>query len=88
MCLALPSLTLHCCCCPRCLPPLQVKPQKWDLFEVWFVAITLGLVACLSSMILLTWVMHANVLNPGGWANLWASDGRDYMLFAELRTVM
>lgn len=58
------------------------------MVEVWLVAISLGLVACLSSMILLTYVMHANVFNPGGWANIWASDGRDYVLFAELRTIM
>jgi H+-transporting ATPase len=66
----------------------ETKPQKWDLTEVWIVSIALGLVACLSSMILLTYVMEANVLHKGGWAVLWASSGRDYMLFGELRTIM
>jgi len=72
-------------------PPPQVpevEPQKWALWEVWLVAATLGVVALVSSIVLLVGCMHSTALNPGGWGVIWGSSGRNYILFAELRTIM
>ena len=66
----------------------EVEPQKWALWEVWLVATTLGVVALVSSVILLVGCMKSNVLHPGGWGVIWGSSGRNYILFSELRTIM
>ena len=66
----------------------EVEPQKWALWEVWLIATTLGIVALISSVVLLVGCMKSTVLNPGGWGVIWGSSGRNYLLFAELRTIM
>ena len=40
-------------------------PQRWAMFEVTIVSLVLGLVACLSSMIMLVGILHVNYSNPG-----------------------
>jgi H+-transporting ATPase len=40
------------------------RPDKWNLKVVWLVSVVLGLVACVSSLILLHVVLDSN--NPGG----------------------
>jgi len=64
-------------------------PQKWALKEVTVVATVLGIVACVSSLILLAVGMHANAFHPGTVVgNLMGSEGRNYLLWFELRTII
>jgi H+-transporting ATPase len=64
-------------------------PQKWDLFEVSVVATVLGMVACVSSLILVAYCMHANYAYPGDFlGNVFGSSGRNYLTWYEVRTIL
>ena len=64
-------------------------PQKWDLYEVTVVAIVLGLVACVSSLILVAYCMHANAAHPGDFMGLvFGSAGRNYITWYEVRCII
>ena len=40
-------------------------PQRWAMTEVTIISLVLGLVACLSSLLMLVGILHANLSNPG-----------------------
>ena len=64
-------------------------PQEWHLTEVTVVALVLGLVACISSLILVAYCMHANVYHPGDFmGNVFGSAGRNYITWYEVRTII
>jgi len=64
-------------------------PQKWDLLEVTIVASVLGFVACLSSLILVYYCMHASALYPGNFlGNVFGSSGRNWLTWFEVRTII
>jgi H+-transporting ATPase len=57
--------------------------------QVTIVSAVLGLVACLSSMILLVLVLRVNYTNPGGFVGAaLGSAGRDYILWQEAQTMI
>lgn len=70
------------------------RPQKWDLTEVVIVSTLLGLVPCMSSMLLLVLGIKANsAAEPNWFSNLLGSHvspttGAYYLEFKELRTLM
>lgn len=70
------------------------RPQKWDLREVVIVSTLLGLVPCMSSMLILVLGIKANVnAQPNWFSNLLGSHvnpktGSYYLEFEELRTLM
>jgi H+-transporting ATPase len=67
----------------------EKRPQRWAMFEVTIISLVLGLVACLSSMLLLVIMLHANALYPGGFVgNALGSGGRDYILWSEAQTMI
>jgi hypothetical protein len=50
------------------------------MFEVTFVATGLGLIACISSLILVAYCMHANYRHQGDFiGNVFGSSGRNYL---------
>jgi H+-transporting ATPase len=64
-------------------------PQEWQLFEVTAIAMVLGLVACVSSLILVAYLMHANFFHPGDFmGNVFGSAGRNYVTWFEVRTIL
>jgi H+-transporting ATPase len=64
-------------------------PQKWDLQEVTLVALALGLVACLSSLLLVAFLMHASSRNPGDFlGNVFGSSGRNWVTWYEVRCII
>ncbi len=64
-------------------------PQTWDLLEVTFIAVGLGLSACLSSLILVAYCMHANKAYPGDFmGHVFGSNGRNYLTWFEVRTII
>ena len=49
----------------------------------------LGLVACLSSLIMLAYMVQANALHPGNfWGVVFGSSGRTFLLFTEIRCII
>ena len=48
-------------------PPPPLHHQRWAMFEVTIISLILGLVACLSSMIMLVGILHVNKTNAGEW---------------------
>jgi H+-transporting ATPase len=59
------------------------------MFEVSVVAIVLGLVACLSSLILVAFCMHASARNAGDFLGLvFGSSGRNYLTWYEVRCII
>jgi H+-transporting ATPase len=65
------------------------RPQKWAMREVWVVALVLGFVACLSSLILLAYGAHANWRHPGDFlGKVWAGEFGKYISYLELRTII
>ena len=67
----------------------EKRPQKWAMFEVSVISCVLGAVACLSSMIMLVLVLHANSQHTGGFVGVtMGSQGRDYVRWQEARTMM
>jgi hypothetical protein len=65
------------------------RPQKWEMWKVWLIAGVLGGVACISSLILLAYGMHANYLNPYTFVGrIWGSGDNDFLLWYELKTIM
>jgi len=64
-------------------------PQKWNLLEVSLVALALGLVACLSSLILVAYLMHASARHPGDFLGLvFGSSGRNWITWYEVRCIL
>ena len=64
-------------------------PQTWDMMEVAFISIGLGLSACLSSLLLVAFCMHANQFHPGNFmGNVFGSSGRNYLTWFEVRTIL
>ena len=64
-------------------------PQEWHLAEVTIVALVLGIVACISSLILVAYCMHANVFHPGDFmGNVFGASGRNYITWYEVRTII
>ena len=67
----------------------EKRPQKWAMREMWIIALVLGFVACVSSLLMLAYCIRANALNKGDfWGIVWGSYGRDYLLFYEIRTII
>jgi len=67
----------------------EKRPQRWAMFEVTVVSLVLALVACISSLILLMILMHANKANGGGFIGAaLGSSSRDYVLFTEAQTMV
>ena len=67
----------------------EKKPQKWAMKEIWIVALVLGFVACLSSLIMLAYMLKANALHRGDFFGLvFGSYGRDYLVFEEIRCII
>ena len=65
------------------------KPQLWAMYEMWIVSTTMGLLLALSTLLLCTSLMNSNQVNPGGiMGTMFASNGRDYMLYTEAATVI
>jgi H+-transporting ATPase len=65
------------------------RPQRWAMTEVTIVSIVLGMVACLSSLILLFTVLHANATHPGGFIGaVLGSQGRDFIRWQEAETII
>jgi H+-transporting ATPase len=64
-------------------------PQQWHLGEVTLVALVLGVVACVSSLILVAFAMHANFYHQGDFmGNVFGSSGRNYLIWFEVRTIV
>ena len=64
-------------------------PQEWHLGEVTIIAMVLGIVACLSSLILVAYAMHANFFHQGDFmGHVFGSSGRNYLLWFEVRTIL
>ena len=73
----------------------EKRPQSWAMFEVTGISIMLGAVACLSSMLLLVFLLHANYnafLNRGSTADFigraFGENGQGYVTWSEARTIM
>ena len=67
----------------------EKRPQTWDMLEMWFIAGGLGLMACISSLILVAYLMHANASHPGDFmGNVFGSSGRNYVSWYEVRTII
>ena len=67
----------------------EKRPQRWAMFEVSVVSTVLGLVACLSSMVMLIFILHANKKNKGGIiGSALGSEDRDYILWTEAQTMI
>jgi H+-transporting ATPase len=67
----------------------EKRPQRWAMFEVTVVSLVLGLVATLSSMIMLVGILHVNKRNPGGFLGAaLGSEDRDYVLWSEAQTMI
>jgi H+-transporting ATPase len=67
----------------------EKKPQKWHMREIWIVALVLGLVACLSSLIMLVYMLQANALHPNDFFGVvFGSYGRDFLVFTEIRCII
>ncbi len=67
----------------------EKRPQRWAMFEVTVVSCVLGAVACISSMVMLVLILHANITNPGGFIGAtMGSDGRNWVRWYEARTMM
>ena len=43
----------------------EKRPQRWAMFEVTIISLILGLVACLSSMVMLVGILHTSMNQPG-----------------------
>ena len=64
-------------------------PQTWDMAEVSFIGTGLGLVACISSLILVAYCMHANYAHPGDFMGVvFGSRDRTYLTWHEVRTIL
>jgi len=65
-------------------------PQKWKLFEATIVAITLGVVACISTIFLLVGLLHNNFAQGSNQsiASFIGSNGRNYVTWFEARTMI
>ncbi len=67
----------------------EKKPQTWDMQEMVFIALVLGFVACVSSLLLLAFCMHANITHPGNALGLmFGQHGKDYITWHDLRTIL
>jgi H+-transporting ATPase len=67
----------------------EKRPQKWFMREMWVIALVLGGVALLSSLLMLAYCLQANYLNPGNfWGIIWGSSGRNYLRFDEIRSII
>jgi len=75
----------------------EKRPQKWNLWEVCIVSGSLGLVACIGSIILLVIIMQASYANSDNWAgrifgshSYQAEDGatRYFVTFGEAQTLL
>jgi H+-transporting ATPase len=69
----------------------EKKPQRWAMAEMTVVAIVLGAVACVSSLLLLVLCLNANALHTGPDSRLFGilyGSGKDYMLWFEVRTII
>jgi len=70
------------------------RPQKWNLVEVVIVSSLLGMVPCMSSMLLLVLGLKANIYAKPNWfsnllgAHVSPYTGAYYLEFEELRTLM
>jgi H+-transporting ATPase len=73
----------------------EKRPQSWAMFEVTVVSVVLGLVACLSSMVLLVLILRANAYhfksdNAATFiGRAFGSGGnKEYVVWMEARTIM
>jgi len=74
----------------------EKRPQKWNLWEVCIVAGSLGLVACIGSIILLIIIMQASYANSDNWAGrIFGSHSYDdngttryFVTFGEAQTLL
>jgi H+-transporting ATPase len=65
------------------------KPQKWSMYEMVFIAVIIGLVACISSLLMVAYLMHANSTHPGDPLGImFGAKGHDYVTYYELRTII
>ena len=71
----------------------EKRPQSWAMFEVTVVSVILGLVACLSSMILLVLILRANAMHyhydqSATFIGKAFGAGGLYVTWMEARTIM
>jgi H+-transporting ATPase len=67
----------------------EKRPQRWAMIEVTIISTVLAFVACISSLILLMMLLHANKSNAGGLVGAaLGSEGRDYVLYLEAQTMI
>ena len=67
----------------------EKRPQVWSMLEMTFIAFVLGWIACISSLILVAYAMHANQQYAGDFfGNIFGAQGRNYITWYELRTII
>ena len=67
----------------------EKRPQVWSMLEMTFVAFVLGWIACISSLLLVAYCMHANQQWAGDFfGQVFGASGRNYITWYELRTIM
>ena len=67
----------------------EKRPQVWSMLEMTFIAFVLGWIACISSLLLVAYCMHANQQWAGDFfGNIFGASGRNYITWYELRTII
>ena len=64
------------------------KPQTWRIFEASVIACVIGLVATLSSLILVVGCLHNNIGHANEGIRFMASSGRAYLTWFEVRSII
>ena len=58
----------------------EKRPQVWSMLEMTFIAMVLGWIACISSLLLVAYCMHANQQFAGDFfGHIFGSSGRNYI---------